>query len=134
MILMPGEGNEMRAIEYGHIYKKEIAYAVEHYIDNNNFPLYSDIKELLQAELLGTRVTDQGSIQVFIRGRYISSSGLSENNGAATFVLDGMIVHDIDDLNPHDVTSITMLKGQEATRICGSHGANGVGLINTKWR
>lgn len=135
MILMPGKKNEKIAVDYGHMHEKDIAYAVEHYSDNNNnFPLYSDIKELLQAELLGTRVTDQGSIQVFIRGRYISSGGLLENNGAATFVLDGMIVRDIDDLNPHDVISIAMLKGHEATRICGSQGANGVVLINTKWR
>ena len=135
MILMPGKKNEKRAVNFGHMYEKDIAYAVEHYgYIYNNFPLYSDIKELLQTELLGTRVTDQGSIQVFIRGRYISSGGLLENNGAATFVLDGMIVRDIDDLNPQDVISITMLKGHEATRIFGSQGANGVVLINTKWR
>lgn len=135
MILMPGERNEMRAIEYGHMYEKEIANAVEQYRSIiNDLPLYSDIRQLLQAELLGARVIDQGSIQVFIRGRNISSVGISENNGAATFVLDGMIVRDVDFLNPRDVKSIRLLTGHEATRIHGSQGANGVVMINTKKR
>lgn len=135
MILMPGEKNEKLAIDYGHMYEKDIAYAVEHYSKiNNDLPLYSDIKELLQAELLGTRVVDQGRIKVFIRGNYISSTGLSENNGAATFVLDGMIVCDVDDLNPQDVKYIRLLRGHETTRIYGSRGANGVVLIKTKQR
>ena len=88
---------------------------------------------MLQAELLGTRVTDQGgSKQVYVRGRDISSVGFSENNGAATFALDGMIVRDGDFLNPRDVKSIRLLTGHEATRIYGSQGANGVVLIKTK--
>lgn len=133
MILMPGKKNEMRAIDYGHMYEKEIAFVVEHYRNiNNDLPLYSDMKQLLQAELLGTRVIDEGSLQVFIRGRYNSSTGFSENNGSAAFVLDGMIVRDIDDLNPSEVNSIRMLRGHEATRTYGSQGANGVVLIKTK--
>jgi hypothetical protein len=133
MILMPGEKNEKKAVDYGHMFEEEIAQAVEIPRKNNNdLPLYSDIKQLLQAELLGTRVIDQGNIQVFVRGNYISAKGFSENNGAAIFVLDGMIVRDIDDLNPRDVRYITMVKGHEATRRYGSRGANGAVLINTK--
>lgn len=134
MILMPGEKNVNLAVANGHMYEKDVAYAVERYYRNihNDFPLYSDIRQLLQAELLGTRVVDQGSIQVFIRGGYISSTGVSENNGAATFVLDGIIVRDVDDLNPREVKFIRLLKGHEATRMYGSRGTNGVVLINTK--
>ena len=133
MILVPGEKNANLAVAYGHLYEQDLAYAVEHYSNiNNDLPLYSDIKQLLQAELLGTRVIDHGSIQVFIRGRDIGSSGLLENNGAATFVIDGMIVRDVDDLNPQDVKSIRLLKGHEAAGLYGSRGASGVVLINTK--
>ena len=77
-------------------------------------------------------VIQGGSIQVFIRGRYSSSTRFPENNGAATFALDGMIVRDVDFLNPRDVKSIRLLTGHEATRIYGSQGANGVVLIKTK--
>ena len=133
MILMPGEKNEKIAAAYGHMYENDIAYAFEHYSNiNNDFLIYSDIKELLRAELPGARVTDQGSIQVFIRGGDIRSIGLSENNGAALFVLNGMIVPSIDFLNPQDVTSITMLNDAGGAGIYGSRGSNGVVLINTK--
>ena len=133
MILVPGEKNEKKAVTYGHMYEEDLAYAIEHYnVSNNDFPLYSGIKELLQAELLGTRVTDQGgSIQVYVRGRDISSVGLSENNGAAIFVLDGMIVPTIDFLSPGEVMSVRLLRNSGAARY-GSQGANGVVLINTK--
>jgi uncharacterized protein (DUF934 family) len=90
MILVPGEKSEKLAVDHGHMYERDIAYALEHIrIINNDFPVYHDIRELLQASLLGTRVIDQGgSIQVYVRGRDISSVGFSENDGAATFALD----------------------------------------------
>ena len=90
------------------------------------------MRQLLQSSFLGTRVTDQGSIRVYVRGRDIGSSGSSVNNGAATFVLVGVIVSDIDLLNPQDVRSIRLLIGHEASRMFGSRGANGVLLITTK--
>ena len=133
MNLMPGEKNEKIAVIYGHMNEKDIAYAIEHTRNiNNDYLKYSNIRELLRAELVGARVTDQGSIQVFIRVGDISSIGLSENNGAASYVMDGMIVSSIDFLNPRDVASITLLKDAAGTGIYGSRGANGVVLINTK--
>lgn len=133
MILKPGKNNEKMAVAYGHMKEQDMAYALEHYrYINSDLPLYSGIKELLQRELPGTRVVDLGNIHVFIRGNYSGSTGLMENNGAATFAIDGMIVHDVDDLNPLDVMSISLLKGHEATRIFGSQGVNGVVWINTK--
>lgn len=134
MILVPGEKNEKKAVVYGHMHEKDLTYALEDKnIINNDFSAYNDMRELLQASLLGTRVTDQdGSVRVYIRGRDISSVGLTENNGAAKFAVEGMIVRDVDYLNPRDVRSVRLLTGHEATRIYGSHGANGVVLIRTK--
>jgi TonB-dependent SusC/RagA subfamily outer membrane receptor len=134
MILVPGEKNEKKAVAHGHLHEKDLGYAIEHFkIINNDFSAYNDMRELLQASLLGTRVTDQGGcIRVYVRGRDISSVSLSENNGAAKFAVDGMIVRDVDYLNPSDVKNIRLLTGHEATRIYGSHGANGVVLIRTK--
>ena len=56
----------------------------------------------------------------------------SEDNDAALFVLDGMIVSNIDFLDPWDVKSITLLKDLGGSGIYGSRGRNGVVLINTK--
>ncbi|KPL12858.1 MAG: hypothetical protein AMS26_16050 [Bacteroides sp. SM23_62] len=133
MILVPGEKNEKKAVESGHLNGQEIAYVnkqTNHSLDN--YYEFSDLRGLIRATCLGARVTDQGSIRVFIRGRDICSSGLSENNGAAIFVLNGMIVRDVDFLNPRDVRSIRLLRGHEASRMYGSLGANGVLMINTK--
>jgi hypothetical protein len=187
MILVPNKKNKKLAVGYGHMYERDLAYAMEHYNDfNNDFMKYSDIKELLQKELIGVKVVDLGEIQVFLhgadeyarselyaprvitkehdkafnrrageeiyvskqpvgtrisdnqslkqiyeRGGDISSGGLSENNGAAIFVLDGRIVPNIDFLSPGDVKSVKLLRNVGAAKY-GSQGAYGVVLINTK--
>lgn len=134
MILIQGEKNEKIAVAYGHMYEKDITYAVEHSRDiNNDFVRYSSLFELLRAKLVGARVTDQGSIRVFIRGGdIINSIGVTEDSGAALFVLDGAMVSNIDFLDPWDVRSITLLKDSGGAAIYGSRGRNGVVLINTK--
>ena len=133
MNLKPGEKNERIAVIYGHMNKEAIAYAVEHYrrIDDN-FLKYSDMRELLRTELVGARVTDHGNIQVFVRGGDIGSSGMSKHSGAASFILDGMIVNSIDFLNPMDVKSVTLVKDAAGAGLFGSRGAHGAVLINTK--
>ena len=49
-------------------------------------------------------------------------------------VVDGVMdaVHDISDVNPSDIESISVLKDASSTAIYGSRGANGVILITTK--
>jgi len=134
MNLKPGEKNERIAVIYGHMNADDIAYAVEHYrrIDDN-FMKYSDIRDLLRTELVGARVNDQGNIRVFVRGGDIGSFGIPGNNGAASFMLDGIIVENIDFLNPMDIKSVTLVKDAAGAGIYGSRGANGVVLINTKY-
>jgi hypothetical protein len=67
MILVPNKKNKKLAVGYGHMYERDLAYAIEHYSDfNNDFMKYSDIKELLQKELVGVKVVDLGGIQVFL--------------------------------------------------------------------
>ena len=119
---------------YGNIYEEIISYAIVHYHNfNYDFGKYSNLSELLRAELVGSRVTDQGNIQVFIRGSELfGASGLSYNNGAASFVLDGVFINSIDFLRPWNIKSITLLKDAAGAGIYGSRGANGVVLINTK--
>jgi len=133
MNLKPGEKNERIAVVYGHMNADDIAYAVEHYrrIDDD-FLKYSDMRDLLRTELVGARVNDQGNIRVFVRGGDIGSSGIMVNSCAASFILDGMIVDNIDFLNPMDVKSVTLVKDAAGAGIYGSRGANGVVLINTK--
>eukprot|EP01029_Cantina_marsupialis_P023157 TRINITY_DN572_c0_g8_i3.p1 TRINITY_DN572_c0_g8~~TRINITY_DN572_c0_g8_i3.p1 ORF type:complete len:997 (-),score=105.67 TRINITY_DN572_c0_g8_i3:12608-15598(-) len=54
------------------------------------------------------------------------------NNAAPIYVVDGLIVSDINFLNPTDIASLEVLKDASATAIYGSRGANGVIMISTK--
>ncbi|HSF55696.1 MAG TPA: SusC/RagA family TonB-linked outer membrane protein, partial [Algoriphagus sp.] len=54
------------------------------------------------------------------------------NNSNPLFVVDGMLLDDIDFINPNDVESMEVLKDASATAIYGSRGANGVVIVTTK--
>ncbi|MEO6173952.1 MAG: MG2 domain-containing protein [Flavobacterium circumlabens] len=47
-------------------------------------------------------------------------------------ILDGEVVSDIKSINPADIISMDVLKGDKATALYGSKGANGVIIITTK--
>ena len=69
------------------------------------------------------------STQIILRG-YSSVSG----DNSALIVIDGVIQAStaLNDLNPNDVASSTVLKGASATALYGSQGANGALIIETK--
>lgn len=54
------------------------------------------------------------------------------NNSAPIYVVDGVIVDNINYLSPSDITSTEILKDASATAIYGSRGANGVILVTTR--
>jgi TonB-linked SusC/RagA family outer membrane protein len=54
------------------------------------------------------------------------------NNANPIYVVDGVILDNIDFLNSSDIGSIEVLKDASATAIYGSRGANGVILVTTK--
>ena len=48
------------------------------------------------------------------------------------YIVDGVEVKSIDDINPDDIASVNILKGESATAIYGERGANGVVMITMK--
>jgi TonB-linked SusC/RagA family outer membrane protein len=54
------------------------------------------------------------------------------NNSNPIYVVDGVILDDINFLNSGDIQSLEVLKDASATAIYGSRGANGVILVTTK--
>lgn len=48
------------------------------------------------------------------------------------YIVDGVEVKSIDDINPDDIASVNVLKGESATAIYGEKGANGVVVITMK--
>jgi TonB-linked SusC/RagA family outer membrane protein len=91
----------------------------------------STIDQALQGQVAGVDVTSNsgtpgGGVMVRIRG--IGTL----NDSDPLFVIDGMMVSDINFLNPNDVENITVLKDASSTAIYGSRGSNGVVIITTK--
>jgi TonB-linked SusC/RagA family outer membrane protein len=52
--------------------------------------------------------------------------------GSPLFVVDGVIVPDINFLNPQDIAKMDVLKDAASTAIYGSRGSNGVVIVTTK--
>lgn len=117
------DDEEMMEVGYGKVSKKNNPTSAKN-IDRQKFRFssYTDMYQLLRHEVPSVRIV--GS-DVIIQGR----STLGGNN-AALFVVDGRIVEQINDLNPGDVESISVLSGANAA-VYGMRGANGVILVTT---
>lgn len=112
----------------GYSKRREVTYSVSVVQSNNLYG--SNIAEVLQGRVAGLQVTEgvPGSVATIrIRG---SSSMYA--NSQPLFILDGIPVENINDLNVNDIGSITVLKDAAATAIYGSRAANGVIIITSK--
>lgn len=90
-----------------------------------------NVVESLQGKVAGVQVTsasaEPGS-DAIVRIRGVGTL----NNTSPLYVVDGMLVDDIQFLTPQDVESVEVLKDASATAIYGSRGANGVIIITTR--
>jgi TonB-linked SusC/RagA family outer membrane protein len=68
-----------------------------------------------------------GNNRVVIRG-----VGTINASSDPLYVVDGVVMDNIDVMNPNDIKSIEVLKDASATAIYGARGANGVILISTE--
>ncbi len=68
-----------------------------------------------------------GSNRVIIRG-----IGTINASSEPLYVVDGVVMTDIETMNPNDIESIEVLKDASSAAIYGSRGANGVILVTTK--
>lgn len=108
-------------IGYGTIAKKDLTSSVNslHNV-NTKYAAYTSIYDVLKGTVPGVQVTGN---KITIRGP--SSINLSNE---PLFIVDGMEVQSIEDIQPSMVESIEFLKGSSAS-IYGTRGANGVILI-----
>ncbi|MDR2806047.1 MAG: TonB-dependent receptor plug domain-containing protein [Dysgonamonadaceae bacterium] len=98
-----------------------------------NVPGNESVLQAMQGKMAGVDITsnerpgETGKIQ--IRGE----RSLTAKNDPL-YVVDGFPMQDvgIENLNPHDIVSIDILKDASATAIYGSRGANGVIIVTTK--
>lgn len=97
----------------------------------NKMPTTS-INEMLRGAAPGVQVTmgsaaPGGSSNILIRGRRSLSAG-----NDPLYVVDGVPMASIDDINANEIESIEILKDASAQSIYGARAANGVILVTTK--
>ncbi len=114
--------SEMVDVGYGKTKKKDLSTSVSGVeVQNNRSKSYSNIFDMIAGEVPGVEV----------KGNIIRIEGISSNRDTTPiFVLDGIVVGQVEDINPSQVKSIEILKGTSSS-IYGSRGANGVILITT---
>ncbi|ULQ53738.1 SusC/RagA family TonB-linked outer membrane protein [Flavihumibacter fluvii] len=90
----------------------------------------SNVENLLQGRASGVNVTSTGvpGAGANIRIRGFSTFGSND----PLFVVDGVQLNSVADLNPGDIESLQVLKDASASAVYGSAAANGVIIITTK--
>ncbi|HYG01845.1 MAG TPA: TonB-dependent receptor [Chryseosolibacter sp.] len=124
--------DEVVVIGYGTIKKSDLTGSVASVRGEDlvKIPAVSPM-QALQGKVAGLQVTSAsgspgaGTV-VRIRGQG------TFNDSSPIYVVDGVILQDIDFLNPADIESIEILKDASSTAIYGARGANGVIMITTK--
>ncbi|MEM6526066.1 MAG: TonB-dependent receptor [Bacteroidota bacterium] len=123
---------EIVVVGYGAVRKSDLTGAVSSIKGEElvTVPAVNPI-EALQGKVPGMQITNSsgapGSSPV-VRIRGVSTPG----NSAPIYVVDGVILNNIDFLNAADIQSIEVLKDASATSIYGNRGANGVIIVTTR--
>jgi TonB-dependent SusC/RagA subfamily outer membrane receptor len=118
------EGEMQIDVGYGTIKRKNLTTDVG-YIDaqDDAYASYTNIYDMIQGRVPGVQVN---GTKITIRGIGSINSGTDP-----LLVVDGVVVSSIDNINPREVKSISVLKGSDAS-IYGTRGANGVILITLR--
>ena len=114
-------------VGYGEVARGDITYSVGH-VKNKPTEVYNSIYDYFQAKVPGVRVEKNGN-----RGASIFVRGINSINSSTEplFIVDGVAVDDISNINPYEVKSVDVLKDGSAA-IYGVRGANGVIIITLK--
>lgn len=125
--------DEVVIIGYGAVKKSDLTGAVASLKgDELKKNPVANVAEALQGKIAGVTVasnTGQPGSDVSVRIR-----GIGSVNAGVTplYVVDGMIVDNINFLSPNDIASTEVLKDASSAAIYGSRAANGVILVTTK--
>lgn len=125
--------DEVVVVGYGSQKEKEITSAVTSVgADEFNRGPITDPAQLLQGKVAGLQVYNRGGDpngESVIRMRGISTVGA---NSEPLVVVDGIIGASLDNVDPNDIESVTVLKDGSAAAIYGSRGSSGVIIVTTR--
>ena len=119
-------------IGYG-IQKKRLATGAIAQISNENLEglQFQDVQSALEGQISGLIVNESSGQPG--AGKSILIRGISTNgDNSPLYIVDGLQVNSISNLNPNDIESLDVLKDAASSAIYGSRGANGVVIITTK--
>ncbi|MFW6157576.1 MAG: SusC/RagA family TonB-linked outer membrane protein, partial [Balneolaceae bacterium] len=125
-------GDELVVVGYGVQRRSEITGSVGIAAEDDlEQPTFNALQSL-RGKVSGVNIftnsgAPTGSNRVVIRG--IGSINASAD---PLYVVDGVVMDNIDTMNPNDIESVEVLKDASATAIYGARGANGVILVTTE--
>ena len=130
-----GTLNEIVVIGYGQTRKSDLTGSVTNVkMDEISSSAVMSVDEALQGRVAGVDILSNsgdpaGGTSIRIRG----SRSITASN-EPLIVLDGVIdaVQSMNDINPADIASMSILKDASSTAIYGSRGSNGVIMITTR--
>ncbi len=124
--------DEVVVIGYG-VQKKKVATGAISKIGEENLDGYQvqNVQSALEGQVSGLLVSEASgqpgaSKAILIRG--ISTNG----DNTPLFIVDGLQVGNLDNINPNDVESVDVLKDAASCAIYGARAANGVVIVTTK--
>jgi len=127
------ELDEVVVVGYGTMKKRDVTGAITSVNAEDlvsNVPV--NLSGALQGKVAGLEIalsSEPGSKSSYrIRG----ASTLSEAGSQPLFIVDGMEMDNIENINPRDIASVEVLKDAASAAIYGSKSANGVIIISTK--
>lgn len=124
---------EVVVVGYGTVQKRNLTGAVSQMdFEKIEERSITRVEQALAGQMPGVQVRqvtgEPGEpLEVRVRGGASISAG-----NEPLYVIDGVPVEDLGNLNPQDVESIEVLKDAASAAIYGSRGANGVVLVTTK--
>ena len=125
--------DEIVVVGYGSSAKKEITSSVTQVsAEEFNRGTIAAPAQLLQGKVAGLSVYNKGgnpNDDAVIRLRGISTVGA---NSSPLIVVDGVIGASLNNVDPSDIASMTVLKDGSAAAIYGTRGSSGVIIVTTK--
>jgi len=126
-------GSEIVVVGYGTEKKADLTGSVASVSSKQieNRPI-TNITNALEGTVAGVTVVQNNGQPGYDAGT-INIRGVGTlNNSNPMIVVDGNIVSSMNDINPNDIASVTVLKDAASAAIYGSRAANGVIIITTK--
>jgi len=126
--------DEVVVVGYGSQRKEDLTGAVS-LVDTEEMTKQAtnDVTQMMQGRVAGVSITSDGQpgAAPSVRIRGVATFGIGAS-AEPLYVVDGVPIDGIRDINPNDIESVQVLKDASAGAIYGNRAGNGVIIITTK--